>query len=65
METHTIMGEQILDRVSLQGEGLKIVRSHHERWDGTGYPDGLSGRGDREIRADLRRRRHAPRDDVR
>src|SRR4029450_7264853 len=34
METHTILGEQILDRVSLlQGEGLKIIRSHHERWD--------------------------------
>jgi diguanylate cyclase (GGDEF)-like protein len=44
METHTIIGEQILDRVSLlQGEGLKIIRSHHERWDGTGYPDQLQG----------------------
>ncbi len=44
METHTIIGEQMLGGVSLlHGEGLKIIRSHHERWDGTGYPDHLQG----------------------
>jgi len=42
METHTIEGERMLERVGgLLGDVGRIVRSCHERWDGTGYPDGL------------------------
>ena len=44
MKTHPEIGEHILRPIqSLQGI-LPIVRHHHECWDGTGYPDGLSGR---------------------
>ncbi len=44
IKTHPIEGQKMLDRVGgfMHEVGL-IVRSHHERWDGSGYPDGLAG----------------------
>jgi len=44
VKRHTIEGQRILDRLGgFMCEVGEIVRSHHERWDGTGYPDGLAG----------------------
>jgi putative two-component system response regulator len=45
MRTHTIKGEEICRPMKCLAPVLPIIRSHHERWDGTGYPDGLSGHG--------------------
>jgi putative nucleotidyltransferase with HDIG domain len=41
METHSEIGERILRNVSAYGEIATVVRHHHERVDGRGYPDGL------------------------
>jgi ribonuclease P protein subunit RPR2 len=44
MRSHAALGAQILAHVPvLQGAGLDVIRSHHERWDGSGYPDLLRG----------------------
>jgi diguanylate cyclase (GGDEF)-like protein/putative nucleotidyltransferase with HDIG domain len=43
MKIHTQVGAEILQRVAFPYPVAPIVRSHHERWDGTGYPDGLKG----------------------
>ena len=40
---HPEIGTEILRDVEFLGEAKHVVRHHHERWDGTGYPDGLSG----------------------
>jgi len=41
MKIHPIVGSEILDRVEFPYPVVPIVRSHHEKWDGSGYPDGL------------------------
>src|SRR5580700_6672136 len=43
MKVHPIVGAEILDRVAFPYPVAPIVRSHHERWDGSGYPAGLAG----------------------
>ena len=43
MKIHPIVGAEILERVRFPYPVTAIVRSHHEHWDGTGYPDGLKG----------------------
>ena len=43
MKIHPIVGSEILSRVQFPYPVYPIVRSHHERWDGRGYPDGLRG----------------------
>jgi putative two-component system response regulator len=43
MRTHTLIGDRLLAPLELLAGVRPIVRHHHERWDGAGYPDGLAG----------------------
>jgi diguanylate cyclase (GGDEF)-like protein/putative nucleotidyltransferase with HDIG domain len=43
VKIHPVVGAEILQRVQFPYPVVPIVRSHHEKWDGSGYPDGLSG----------------------
>ena len=43
MKQHTVIGAQILEQIDFPYPLVEIVRYHHERWDGTGYPEGLKG----------------------
>ena len=43
MKIHPIVGAEIVGRMKLPYPAVPIIRSHHEKWDGSGYPDGLEG----------------------
>ena len=43
MSRHPVIGAEIVQGIEFLTEAAAVVRSHHERWDGTGYPDRLAG----------------------
>jgi putative nucleotidyltransferase with HDIG domain len=43
LQQHAVIGEQIVRRSAMLQDCAPIIRHHHERWDGKGYPDGLVG----------------------
>ena len=43
MRRHPMIGYEIVSNIQFLAEAAQIVRHHHERWDGQGYPDGLAG----------------------
>jgi putative nucleotidyltransferase with HDIG domain len=43
IENHTVAGYELCSRLGFMPEELSVIRSHHERMDGSGYPDGLAG----------------------
>jgi ribonuclease P protein subunit RPR2 len=45
MARHPVIGSEIVQGIEFLAEAADVVRSHHERWDGEGYPDRLAGEG--------------------
>jgi len=44
IQKHPVIGEHIIEPLDFLGEVGRIIRHHHERWDGTGYPDRIAGK---------------------
>ena len=64
MKRHSLLGGDIVEAADMHDEA-RWVRHHHERYDGSGYPDGLAGDDDPARVADHPRRRRVRGDDVR
>jgi putative nucleotidyltransferase with HDIG domain len=43
MQEHPVTGFEIVREIEFLGAAREVIRSHHERWDGSGYPDALAG----------------------
>ena len=43
MKLHTVVGSELLQSIPYLSLAIPVIRYHHERWDGRGYPDGLAG----------------------
>jgi response regulator RpfG family c-di-GMP phosphodiesterase len=43
MRTHPLLGAKIVEPIGFSGATMGVILHHHERWDGTGYPNGLKG----------------------
>ncbi|MER3484673.1 MAG: hypothetical protein C4345_00545, partial [Chloroflexota bacterium] len=43
IKRHSSIGAELVSRLAIYRRSAAIVRHHHERWDGRGYPDGLKG----------------------
>ncbi len=43
MKTHTVVGAEIVEQIRFPYAVAPVVRGHHEKWDGSGYPDGTAG----------------------
>lgn len=43
MKLHTVKGAELIQNIPYLAPAIPIIRHHHERWDGMGYPDGLTG----------------------